>query len=172
MFKQQKLIRKAICAALSAGIYSAATFADTLPSLWDTAPIPPSSLKADQHPSLSASLRYVPLHPVYFEPDKAILNREGQRALDAAVEYLSSQNDITRIIVEGSTDSVGRKSYNNGLSDRRAEIVRSYLTIKGIDPNLIALIGYGEYRPVDENWTREGRLRNRQVAIYAVRQAK
>jgi len=172
MFKRQTLILKIVCAALSAGITSTTAFADTMPNLWDTPPIPPSSLKVEQQPSPYTPLQYVPLHPVYFEPDKAVLNRDGQRALDAAVEYLSKQRDITRIIIEGYTDSVGYKTYNDGLSDRRSEIVRSYLTINGIDPNLISLIGYGEHRPVDENWTREGRLRNRQVAIYAVRQSK
>ncbi len=139
------------------------------PGLWDgAAALPPDSLHVPTEEMAPESFEYVPLSPIHFDSGKATITHQGQRSLDAAVDYLRRHANIKRILVEGHTDEVGGKTYNDGLSDRRARIVRNYLTVKGIDPELINLIGKGEYHPVDQNWTRDGRRRNRHVSIYAV----
>lgn len=143
--------------------------ADKMPSLWgapETAS--PESLHAPEQADEKKSLEYVSLNPIYFRHDKATLTHEGQLSLDAALAYFRKHSDIKRILVEGHTDHVGPKKYNESLSDKRTDIVRNYLTVNGINPNLIATIGKGEQQPVDQNWTREGRIRNRHVGIYAV----
>jgi len=156
-----------LAAALTLGCQavSAAT-----PGLWDgKAAPPPDSLRVPEMANVEhGPFEYVPLGPVYFDSGKATITREGQQSLDAAVDYLLNHHDIKRILVEGHTDDVGSKTYNDTLSDRRADIVRNYLTVKGVDPNLINLIGKGEHAPVDQNWTRDGRRRNRHVTIYVV----
>ena len=139
------------------------------PGLWDgPAATPQETLRVPSNDLQDGSFEYVSLSPVYFDSDKATLTRDGQKALDAASEYLLKHDNIKRILVDGHTDEKGSISYNDKLSDRRANIVRNYLTIKGIDPNLINLAGMGEHKPVDQNWTRDGRQRNRHVSIYAL----
>lgn len=143
------------------------------PGLWDgSAAMPPSSLQVPETDLIPGTFEYVPLHPVYFDSGQATITHDGQRALDAAVEYLRRHDNLQRILVEGHTDEVGSRNYNEGLSDRRAQIVRNYLTIKGVDPTLIELVGKGEAHPVDQNWTRQGRQRNRHVSIYAIHWAR
>jgi len=141
----------------------------TTPGLWDgPSSSPQQSLHVPENELQQGSFEYVSLSPVYFDSDKATLTREGQQALDAASEYLHKHANIRRILVDGHTDAKGSTNYNDKLSDRRAKIVRNYLAVKGIDPSLINLAGMGEHKPVDQNWTRDGRQRNRHVSIYAI----
>ncbi len=71
----------------------------------------------------------------------------------------------TVIIVEGHTDSTGSDSYNQQLSERRANSVARYLIQRGVNASRIKAIGYGEQRPVASNDTPEGRRQNRRVEI-------
>lgn len=159
---------KTVLLAAAMAICSHQALAAT-PGLWDGAAAkPPETLHVPENELTQGSFEYVSLSPVHFGSDKATLTYEGQQTLDAAVEYLLKHDNIKRILVEGNTDEKGGKAYNDNLSDRRSMIVRNYLTVKGIDPNLINIIGKGEYHPVDQNWTREGRQRNRHVSIYAL----
>jgi OOP family OmpA-OmpF porin len=52
------------------------------------------------------------------------------------------------VIVEGHTDRIGAEAYNQELSDRRANSVRSYLLDNGIAATAVRAVGYGESRPV------------------------
>jgi len=70
------------------------------------------------------------------------------------------------IIVEGHTDSRGRESYNQWLSERRSRVVADLLVSRGLEPNRIQVIGYGESRPLTANETPEGRQRNRRVELH------
>ncbi len=144
--------------------------ADKAPAMWGPKVVTPASLHVpkQQFSVVEESFEYVSLHPVLFNPSKATISSEGQKALDAAADYLKKHNNIQRILIEGNTDYIGSNSYNDRLSDRRAEMVRNYLTLKGVDSTLIQLSGSGEADPVDQNWTRDGRQRNRHVAIHAV----
>ena len=76
--------------------------------------------------------------------------------------------DLETIIAVGHTDSIGTEKYNQGLSERRAASVKSYLVSKGVDPNRIYTEGKGELQPVASNKTREGRAQNRRVEIEVV----
>jgi outer membrane protein OmpA-like peptidoglycan-associated protein len=71
----------------------------------------------------------------------------------------------TQIVVEGHTDSVGAESYNQRLSERRAEAVKNLLVQRGVDPYRVTTIGYGESRPVATNAEAAGRQLNRRVEI-------
>ncbi len=144
--------------------------ADRTPNMWGPKAVSPLSLYVPESQAnvLEESFKYVPLHPVLFNPGKATISSEGQKALDAAADYLLKHGNIQRILVEGNTDYIGSNSYNDRLSDRRSEMVRNYLTLKGVDPSLLTITGKGETTPVDQNWTRDGRQRNRHVAIYAL----
>ena len=69
-----------------------------------------------------------------------------------------------RIRIEGHTDSVGGAAYNLGLSTRRAESVKRYLTQHfDIEPERLVTIGRGEQEPLTSNGTSEGRRKNRRA---------
>jgi len=67
--------------------------------------------------------------------------------------------------IEGNTDSVGSDAYNQGLSERRAEAVRSYLAQQGVPESSMAAKGLGKTQPIASNSTAEGRQQNRRVEL-------
>ena len=67
--------------------------------------------------------------------------------------------------IEGNTDSVGSDAYNQGLSERRAEAVRSYLAQQGVPESSMTAKGLGKTQPIASNSTAEGRQQNRRVEL-------
>ena len=83
--------------------------------------------------------------------------------LNQAVDTLNRYPQV-KIEIDGYTDSIGTEKYNQGLSERRANIVDQYLTSHGIDASRITAVkGFGEADPIDTNKTAAGRQRNRRV---------
>ena len=70
-----------------------------------------------------------------------------------------------KLAVEGNTDSVGTEVFNQQLSERRAEGVRTYLTQQGVPESSTTATGFGKSRPVASNETSEGRQQNRRVEL-------
>lgn len=114
------------------------------------------------------AMQFVPLGRVTFESGKWDLTDTAQKALDTVSVYLTAHPGAARLLLDGHTDWVGGINYNDTLSDQRVTAVENYLTGKGIDPDLIHWRGHGKRAPIDQNWTRLGRGRNRQVELYAV----
>lgn len=104
----------------------------------------------------------ITLRGINFESGKATILPESYPILDEAVKLLND-NPKVRIEVQGHTDSVGSDSANLVLSQARAEAVRNYLIMKGIDPARIVAKGFGELMPVADNATKEGRAKNRRI---------
>jgi outer membrane protein OmpA-like peptidoglycan-associated protein len=77
-----------------------------------------------------------------------------------------------KLTVEGHTDSQGSSSYNQVLSQRRADAVRSYIISRGYPAELIQAQGIGKDRPVADNGNPEGRANNRRVEIIVDRAPK
>ena len=119
-------------------------------------------------PPPDAEMRFVSLGRVTFISDQWLLTDQTKRTLDAAVRYLTDHPGASRLLIRGHTDEVGSQRHNDGLSDRRAAAVLDYLTQHGVALTQIRWEGHGEHAPVDENWTRLGRARNRQVEVFAV----
>jgi len=67
--------------------------------------------------------------------------------------------------VEGHTDSVTSDAYNQQLSERRADAVRTWLESHGVAAGRLTTVGYGESKPVADNGTVAGRQQNRRVEI-------
>ncbi len=106
----------------------------------------------------------IELEGVNFDFDKATLKPETKVILNEAAALLSKHE---RVVVEvaGHTDSRGTEKYNQGLSERRANAVKDYLTGKGVKASRLTARGYGESRPVASNDTDEGRAENRRVEL-------
>ncbi len=103
----------------------------------------------------------------FFDFDKSVLKPEGKAKLDDLVGKMSGLN-LEVIIAVGHTDSIGTDSYNQRLSVRRSEAVKSYLVSKGVEKNRVYTEGKGEKQPVADNKTSEGRAKNRRVEIEVV----
>jgi outer membrane protein OmpA-like peptidoglycan-associated protein len=103
------------------------------------------------------------LRNIYFDFEKASFKTESYNELNR-LEAMMKQNPALQVEISGHTDKVGSKAYNKGLSLRRANAVRSFLTSKGVDPRRIKTVGYGEDRPIASNDDdKEGRELNRRV---------
>lgn len=108
---------------------------------------------------------------VLFVSDKSELLPAAQNRLNQVSDALLA-NKERKLTVEGHTDSQGSPSYNQQLSQRRADAVRSYLISRGYSSELIQAQGIGESRPVADNSSVEGRANNRRVEIIVDRSAK
>ncbi len=107
----------------------------------------------------------IDLKGVNFDFDKDTLRPDAVVILDEAAEILNKYPQL-KVEVAGHTDSVGSEDYNQGLSQRRAQVVFNYLTGKGVDAaRLVGPNGFGELKPIDVNTTKEGRARNRRTEL-------
>ncbi|MEM9355356.1 MAG: OmpA family protein [Pseudomonadota bacterium] len=103
---------------------------------------------------------------VLFAFDSADLLEEAEltlRALSAAVRACGR----LKVTIEGHTDATGRISYNQGLSERRAQNVANFLINAGAKSGQVSYVGYGEKRPVASNRTSDGRAKNRRIEYRA-----
>ncbi|MFM8898949.1 MAG: outer membrane protein OmpA [Burkholderiales bacterium] len=103
----------------------------------------------------------------FFDTDKAVLKPEGKAKIDDLVSKISGIN-LEVIIAVGHTDSDGSDAYNQKLSVRRAEAVKTYLLSKGVEKNRVYTEGKGEKQPVADNKTKDGKAKNRRVEIEVV----
>jgi chemotaxis protein MotB len=108
---------------------------------------------------------------ILFDSGRAEVKAEGLEVLKRVAEILKTVEDKI-IRIEGHTDNVSiagnlAKKYpsNWELSAARAINVTRYLEKEGLDPALISAAAFGEYQPVADNETPEGRAKNRRIAI-------
>lgn len=104
------------------------------------------------------------LENVNFAFDSAELTPSSGAMLDEAVKILKRHSDL-KVEIAGHTDSVGAETYNQGLSQRRAQAVADYLIAHGANAGNITVRGYGESDPVASNETEAGRAANRRVEL-------
>jgi len=102
-----------------------------------------------------------------FDFDKAEIRPENKELLSRIVGILSTSQDYT-IEVGGHTDDVGSESYNQGLSERRAQAVRNYLVAAGIDPAILTVKGWGKSQPLVQGTSDAARAKNRRVELGIV----
>lgn len=102
-----------------------------------------------------------------FDFDKDNLKPETKKNLDKLAASLNEYKD-TEVKILGHTDNQGTSAYNQGLSERRASSVKSFLTSQGVAGSRLLTFGYGESDPVSTNSTESGRGLNRRVEIVLV----
>jgi OOP family OmpA-OmpF porin len=118
----------------------------------------------DDAPSPAARLQSLDgvIEGVNFDVDRASLRPESLEILNHAVAVLR-EHPTARIEISGHTDSAGEYEHNLELSRSRAETVRDYLVDRGIAAERLETVGHGPDRPIADNRTRAGRLRNRRI---------
>jgi len=99
---------------------------------------------------------------ILFGFDKSDLTNTAEGNLKDLVTILNKYPD-TDIEIQGHTDDVGTDEYNQGLSERRAASVSSYIKSKGISGSRIGIKGYGESAPKYPNDSEANRAQNRRV---------
>jgi chemotaxis protein MotB len=108
------------------------------------------------------------LDRVMFDSGEAILKPGGEAVMRKIAAILAGHPRL-KIHVIGHTDNVpirSRFASNWELSTARALAAVHFLTEKaGVDPRRVGAVGYGEYRPLADNATPEGRARNRRIAV-------
>lgn len=102
---------------------------------------------------------------VLFESAEWTLLPAAQLKLNDVAKALTEQDPLSKIVVEGHTDSQGSAAFNQDLSQRRAQSVRDYLASRGIAGDRLTAQGFGLTRPVADNNSPEGRANNRRVEI-------
>jgi outer membrane protein OmpA-like peptidoglycan-associated protein len=102
---------------------------------------------------------------VLFASAKSELLAGAQVKLNSVADALTQQDPDSKLIVEGHTDSQGGDSYNQDLSQRRAQAVGTYLISRGIAADRVTSQGFGSSRSIADNKSAEGRANNRRVEI-------
>jgi outer membrane protein OmpA-like peptidoglycan-associated protein len=102
---------------------------------------------------------------VLFASAKSDLLPAAQIKLNDVANALIKEDPLSKIVVEGHTDSQGAAAYNQDLSQRRAQAVRDYLVSRGIAGDRVTSQGFGPSRSIAENTSAEGRANNRRVEI-------
>jgi outer membrane protein OmpA-like peptidoglycan-associated protein len=104
------------------------------------------------------------LGDVLFETGSSTLSSGAARNMDRLVQFLTDHSE--RLVqIDGFTDSVGTDSFNQDLSQHRADAVRYQLVSRGISPARITTQGYGKAYPVASNSESSGRQLNRRVEV-------
>mgnify|MGYP001572354342 FL=1 len=107
------------------------------------------------------------LRGAVFAFDKFDLTVWAKDTLQRAVTLLKANPDA-EVEIQGHTDSVGSETYNQALSERRANAVKAYLVSQGIAEHRITTKGFGELQPIADNSTAAGRAENRRVVIIEI----
>ncbi len=101
---------------------------------------------------------------ITFKSGGHTLNSSFYEVMDSVV-LVVQEFEKTIIVSAGHTDSQGSDSYNQALSERRANSVAEYLLAKGVIEARIESVGFGESQPIADNGSAEGRALNRRVEI-------
>ena len=103
---------------------------------------------------------------VDFKTGSAELLHSSDALLDEVVQIMKEHVEITKIRIEGHTDTTGVKAHNQKLSQERAASVKAYLAAHGVDAGRMTTKGYGQDRPIADNGTEAGRAQNRRVEVH------
>ncbi|EJO2024604.1 OmpA family protein [Vibrio parahaemolyticus] len=104
-----------------------------------------------------------------FQFGQKTLNATQQQTLAALYSYLSVDDRVTKVLIDGHTDNVGPRLTNLSVSRLRAQQVADVLIAHGVNPNIIEVRSHGDRYPVANNNTAAGQAKNRRVTLRLVR---
>jgi len=100
---------------------------------------------------------------VYFDFDQSLLKPETRDLLIQHADRMRGNSGTVRL--EGHADELGTREYNLALGERRANAVRDFLVLQGVDASSLEVISYGEERPAQAGSSESARAMNRRVVI-------
>ncbi|EGU38183.1 peptidoglycan-associated lipoprotein [Vibrio ichthyoenteri ATCC 700023] len=101
---------------------------------------------------------------IYFAFDNATIASDYEKVLALHAAYLSS-NPALKVTVEGHADERGTPEYNIALGERRAQAVSMYLQALGVNADQIAIVSYGEEKPLVLGQSDEAYAKNRRAVL-------
>jgi outer membrane protein OmpA-like peptidoglycan-associated protein len=104
---------------------------------------------------------------IHFDFNKADIKKEYIPLLKEVAKVLKENPNIN-LRIEGYTDDIGTKAYNQKLALKRAMAVKDFLVKEGIKPERIQIVGFGKERYIAENTTPIGRLTNRRTEFIVI----
>ena len=110
------------------------------------------------------SLGTISIYGINFDTAKDRLKQGSEKVLIEIVELMKNYPEL-RIEIQGHTDNVGLANYNLDLSNKRADTVKDYLLLFGVEKKRMIAKGYGLSKPIVSNDTEEGRAKNRRVEL-------
>ena len=141
---------------------------DEVPDLEDDSPpeAGPASNKGypEVTPEAIENLK-IEARAVYFDSGKSTLKGIGTSALLDEMKEILKNYPNTKFSIEGHTDTDGSKAFNQKLSDDRANAVRNALIEKGVKPENLTAVGFGETKPIATNKTKAGKAQNRRTEV-------
>lgn len=120
-----------------------------------------------EKPSKFAPMDVDSIYIIFFKQNSNDLTEKAIEKLDRIFEILI-KNPRAEILLNGYSDSVGSGSYNEMISEIRANAVKSYLVGKGVEPFRITAFGHGAQKFIASNKSAEGRQLNRRVEIELI----
>ncbi len=108
---------------------------------------------------------YPVLDPVLFDTDKAIIKPEARGYLRGIADMLNDGYKEATLVLSAHTDAQSSDEYNQKLSQRREDAVKSFLVAEGVDAARVKASHHGEATPVADNNTAAGRQQNRRCEL-------
>jgi len=119
--------------------------------------------------NITRAILAVPSEDLYFGFDESTIAKASEQQLSELLSALNeSEFKSYRFQLAGHTCSIGSDSYNQRLSERRAEAVKKWLVAHGHPSDRLVTIGFGKRRPIADNRVEEGRRLNRRVEIRTI----
>ena len=101
---------------------------------------------------------------VFFATNESVLTTASRETLRKQATWLRKNSKIT-VVLEGHADERGTREYNLALGQRRADAVKDYFVLSGIDRNRISVKSYGEERPASFGSDEVSYSKNRRAEI-------
>lgn len=133
----------------------------------------PNAVKSDGTvPPLTLDLSLQPMevkkvfvfNNIQFRFDSSTIIEASKPIVDEIAATLINNPDLS-VEISGHTCNIGTAAYNLKLSERRAKAVVNYLVKKGVDSSKLTYKGFGLTKPVADNSTNAGRIKNRRVEV-------
>lgn len=103
---------------------------------------------------------------IVFDTNKAEIRPGSEKTLETLLKFLNEHPEVTRLRIEGHTDSRASEEHNQELSAKRALAVADWLVDHGIENTRLIAVGFGESRPLGPNEIAAGRSENRRVEFH------
>jgi len=113
------------------------------------------------------SNKEIVLHNIEFETGRTYLDVKARHLLDK-VAHAITKSDHSFYEISAHTDNIGAAQKNLQLSQKRSDAVRHYLMLRGVSPNALRAIGYGEKYPVRDNSSTDGQRANRRIELVII----